>query len=611
MGGRSHSAARSASARARSCRAPSISREFRLERGLPVWQFDLGGWTIEKRLLLPHQQNTVHITYTLVAGDGPVRLDLGPALHFRHHEAPVSLPLDHPYAVTVVDERYEITAEGVPPLRLLVCGEGGALTIQPHRVRQVLYRMEESRGYESAGDWWSPGHFRVWLGSTAEATLVASTESWDSIRALAPNAALTAEQHRRERLLALAPEAAREGTPAELVLAADQFIIQPAGRLADAARAHAAGDEVRTVIAGYHWFTDWGRDTMISFDGLTLATGRHTEAGYILRTFAHYVRDGLIPNMFPDGQNQGLYHTADATLWYFHAAERYFAATGDRPTLRALLPVFRDIVDHHVRGTRFGIGVDPADGLLRQGAEGYQLTWMDAKVDDWVVTPRRGKAVEINALWYNALRLLARWLREEEGEDHVAALEAMADRVRTSFNDRFWYAEGGYLRDVVDGSGRRRQRLPSEPAARRVARPSRPRSAPLGSRRRNGARAVADTSRLALPRARPPRLQAHVRRRPARQRRGLPSGHRVGMADWPDGGRLAARAPGRQNRRASAARGLYRPPWGGVHRLDQRDFRCRRALHAPGLRCAGVERGGGPPVLGQDESTASPGVSYR
>ncbi len=426
-------------------------REFRLERGLPVWQFDLGGWTIEKRLLLPHQQNTVHITYTLVAGDGPVRLDLGPALHFRHHEAPVSLPLDHPYAVTVVDERYEITAEGVPPLRLLVCGEGGALTIQPHRVRQVLYRMEESRGYESAGDWWSPGHFRVWLGSTAEATLVASTESWDSIRALAPNAALTAEQHRRERLLALAPEAAREGTPAELVLAADQFIIQPAGRLADAARAHAAGDEVRTVIAGYHWFTDWGRDTMISFDGLTLATGRHTEAGYILRTFAHYVRDGLIPNMFPDGQNQGLYHTADATLWYFHAAERYFAATGDRPTLRALLPVFRDIVDHHVRGTRFGIGVDPADGLLRQGAEGYQLTWMDAKVDDWVVTPRRGKAVEINALWYNALRLLARWLREEEGEDHVAALEAMADRVRTSFNDRFWYAEGGYLRDVVDG----------------------------------------------------------------------------------------------------------------------------------------------------------------
>jgi predicted glycogen debranching enzyme len=426
-------------------------REFRLEGGLPVWQFDLGGWVIEKRLLLPHQQNTVHITYALVSGGGQVRLDLRPSLHFRHHEAPVGLPLDRPYAVTVIEDQYEISTEGLPELRLLVCGEGGSLTIQPHRVRQVLYRMEESRGYESSGDWWSPGHFRVWLGTDAAATLVASTEPWDAIRALAPRAALSAEYRRRERLVSLAPEPARVGTPAELVLAADQFIIKPAGRVEDAARAHAAGDEVRTVIAGYHWFTDWGRDTMISLEGLTLATGRHIEAGYILRTFAHYVRDGLIPNMFPDGQNQGLYHTADATLWYFHAVERYVAVTGDRATLRALLPVFRDIVDHHVRGTRFGIGVDPADGLLRQGAEGYQLTWMDAKVDGWVVTPRRGKAVEINALWYNALRLLEGWLREEGDEEAARPIGVLADRVRGYFNERFWFGAGSYLYDIVDG----------------------------------------------------------------------------------------------------------------------------------------------------------------
>jgi predicted glycogen debranching enzyme len=426
-------------------------REFRLEAGLPVWQFDLGGWVLEKRLLLPHQQNTVHLGYALVSGEGPVRLDLRPSLHFRHHEAPVQLPLDQTYAVTVVDDRYEVATEGIPPLRLLVCGDGGSLTIQPHRVRQVLYRMEESRGYESAGDWWSPGHFRVWLGSKADATLVASTESWDAIRALTPNAALAAERHRRERLLAIAPEPARDGTAAELVLAADQFIITPAGRLEDAARAHAAGDEVRTVIAGYHWFTDWGRDTMISLDGLTLGTGRHIEAGYILRTFAYYVRDGLIPNMFPDRQNQGLYHTADATLWYFHAVERYLAATGDRATLHTLLPVFRDIVDHHVRGTRFGIGVDPQDGLLRQGAEGYQLTWMDAKVDGWVVTPRRGKAVEINALWYNALRLLERWLRDADEGEAAEPIAVLADRTRAAFNRRFWYDAGGYLYDVVDG----------------------------------------------------------------------------------------------------------------------------------------------------------------
>jgi predicted glycogen debranching enzyme len=190
---------------------------------------------------------------------------------------------------------------------------------------------------------------------------------------------------------------------------------------------------------------------MISLEGLTLSTGRHAEAGYILRTFAHYVRDGLIPNMFPDRENEGLYHTADATLWYFHAIDRYVRTTGDRITLRALLPVLRDIVRHHVTGTQFGIGVDPSDGLLRQGAEGYQLTWMDAKVDGWVVTPRRGKAVEINALWYNALRLLERWLREEGDAREATELASLAERAHEAFNTRFWYEEGGYLYDVVDG----------------------------------------------------------------------------------------------------------------------------------------------------------------
>jgi predicted glycogen debranching enzyme len=190
---------------------------------------------------------------------------------------------------------------------------------------------------------------------------------------------------------------------------------------------------------------------MISLEGLTLTTGRHREAGFILRTFAHYVRDGLIPNMFPDGSNQGLYHTADATLWFFHAVDRYLAATGDEETLTLILPVLRSIADHHLRGTRFGIGVDPQDGLLRQGAEGYQLTWMDAKVDGWVVTPRRGKAVEINALWYNALCLLEGWVRERVGTAEGDALGAHAARARRSFNERFWYEQGGYLYDVLDG----------------------------------------------------------------------------------------------------------------------------------------------------------------
>jgi predicted glycogen debranching enzyme len=201
---------------------------------------------------------------------------------------------------------------------------------------------------------------------------------------------VTGALERRRRLLARSAGAGDDDVAGELVLAADQFLITPAGRLRDRVRAQAVGDEVRTVIAGYHWFTDWGRDTMISLEGLTLTTGRHHEAGYILRTFAHYVRDGLIPNMFPEGEKEGLYHTADATLWFFHALARYLDASDDRITLDEIYPTLAGIVEAHVRGTRFGIRLDPRDGLITQGEEGYQLTWMDAKVDGWVVTPRRG-----------------------------------------------------------------------------------------------------------------------------------------------------------------------------------------------------------------------------
>ena len=205
------------------------------------------------------------------------------------------------------------------------------------------------------------------------------------------------------------------------------------------------------MIAGYHWFTDWGRDTMISLEGLTITTGRLAEAGYLLRTFAYSIRDGLIPNMFPEGKKAGFYHTADATLWYFHALGRYLAATDDRATLELLVPKLLDVVEHHLRGTHFGIKVDPSDGLLIQGEAGYQLTWMDAKCDGWVVTPRRGKAVEINALWYNALMLLAGWANHLGRDADARRLELHADKARRSFNQRFWCEDAGYLYDVVDG----------------------------------------------------------------------------------------------------------------------------------------------------------------
>ena len=431
--------------------APYFS-EFRLECGLPIWRYKVGGAVLEKQVMLPYAQNTVHITYRLVSGEGTIRLKVMPSLHFRAHEAPVSTPLPARFTLTAEEDRYEVAAGAeLPSLRMMLYGQRTAFTVETRKIPNVLFRIEGLRGYEHTGDLWSPGYFRVDLSDDHTATLVASTESWEVICALRPSEALLAEHERRQRLLDAAHAEARTGLAAELLLAADQFVIRPTGRVRDAVRAHASGDQVRTMIAGYHWFTDWGRDTMISLEGLTLTTGRYVEAGYILRTFADYVRDGLIPNLFPEGEQEGLYHTADATLWFFHALDRYLDVTGDQITLRLVLPKLLDIVEHHLRGTHFGIRVDPQDGLLCQGQEGYQLTWMDAKVGDWVVTPRRGKAVEINALWYNALRLLEGWVRAEQDEPTAQRLAEHAELAYQSFNDRFWYAAGGYLYDVVDG----------------------------------------------------------------------------------------------------------------------------------------------------------------
>ncbi len=319
-----------------------ILAEFRLEMGLPIWLYEIGDLILEKHLLMPHLQNTVHITYKLLSATEEITLLLRPAIQFRLHEGSVSEAMIEPYKLITVEDRYEIWgSDRYPPLRLRMMGDGAprsALTLDQGDIKDRFYRVEARRGYDSQGVLWSPGYFTTALEPGRAITLVASTESWTTISALTPEDALITERERRERLLASASSQVQSGMGAELVLAADQFIIIPAGRIEGAARARAAGDEVRTVIAGYHWFTDWGRDTMISLDGLTLATGRLAEAGWILRTFAHYVREGLIPNMFPEGEKEGLYHTADATLWYFHALDRYLEVTADREMLRFVLP---------------------------------------------------------------------------------------------------------------------------------------------------------------------------------------------------------------------------------------------------------------------------------
>lgn len=425
--------------------------EFRLEHGLPIWRYEIGDFILEKRLVLPYRQNTVHVLYKLIAGEGSVRLGVRPAIHFRSHDAAVSTPLTGGYKVELRNQGCEVTAETISyPLRLRFSGQHGAFTFEPKVIQEILFPIEEERGYDFSGPTWSPGYFRGDLETASPASLVASVEPWDAVLSLEPEQAWETELRRRYALLDLAPASAKIGLGRELVLAADAFLVTPGSRMKEAALARAEGEEAWTVTAGYHWFTDWGRDTMISLEGLALTTGRHREARWILRSFARHIRDGLIPNLFPEGADSGLYHTADATLWFFHALDRYVTVTGDVETLTFLLPNLVDIVEHHMKGTRFGIHADPNDGLLSQGEIGYQLTWMDAKVGDWVVTPRRGKAVEINALWYNALCLLAEWLRQHD-DKRSERISQYTVQTKTSFNRRFWSDDLGHLLDVVDG----------------------------------------------------------------------------------------------------------------------------------------------------------------
>ncbi|MBI3839289.1 MAG: glycogen debranching enzyme family protein [Planctomycetia bacterium] len=425
--------------------------EFRLELALPVWRFEFGPYVLEKRLFLPHRQNTVHIFYSLLAGPSPIQLKLRPALSIRAFHDFVTAT-GAPYNLSGTGEKIEIVKPGFPTLRMQWHAPAGEIIAHEPAELDLFYRCENRVGYDSRGPLWTLAEFQANLQPGGQVCLTASTEDWGTTNRLHPAQWRCEELDRRRRLLAHVPRQTRSPAAAELILAADQFVIKPVGRTLDRAAIPLPSEEVRTIVAGYPWFSDWGRDTMISLEGLTLVTGRYQEARSILLAFAADLQDGLVPNTFPEGQQQAAYSTADATLWYFHALDRYAGASGDRETLRLLLPILHEIIDHHLHGTKFGIGVDPRDGLLCQGQEGYQLTWMDAKVGDWVVTPRRGKAVEINALWYNALRLLETWTRHEQHDNlRGEQLAAAAEQARHSFNERFWYLTGKYLYDVIDG----------------------------------------------------------------------------------------------------------------------------------------------------------------
>ena len=422
-------------------------KDIRREWQTPVWTFDLGGSVLEKRIVAPHGQNTVYVQYRCLNGSmraAPAAIrDVPDARREAGRRPDGCIPSDDQQR-TVRDSSAARRAKS----QTVCAASEGRLCCREVISEDVSYRVDRDRGSEHIQDLFSPGYFTVDLSDGQSVALVASVEPWDMLD-IDCDEILQAEQRRLEQLVSLASDLQKDDFAKQLQLAADQFIVQPGARPEEQALAQASGDQARTIIAGYHWFGDWGRDTMISLEGLTLSTGRPQETRAILRTFARYIRDGLLPNLFPEGSRQALYHTADATLWYFHALDRYLTASQDRDTLMQLYPTLKEVIHRHRQGTKFNIGVDPKDGLLQAGAPGYQLTWMDAKVDDWVVTPRRGKPVEIQALWYNALCLMAEWAGQLG--DTPAPWREMAEQAEASFHRRYWFAEGGHLYDVVDG----------------------------------------------------------------------------------------------------------------------------------------------------------------
>jgi predicted glycogen debranching enzyme len=424
-------------------RASPASLQFELEHGLPVWRYRVGSISVEKRLVLVHGDNRVAIGYRLLAGAHNVELTLQPLLHLRFHDANVDAPLrPEGYSTDLADAALTIERESYAPRLRIHLPHSAHYADEPRVLGARYHATEDARGYPSRGDVWCPGRITVRMETGSDVTLVA--DDGESPTPFRDEPAFRRQElDRQERLLSAAGAWARPEPAATLVRAADAFVISP--------RRREASPRARTIIAGYHWFTDWGRDTMIALEGLCLTTCRFAEARDILLMFGQHVKHGLIPNLFPESDTEGLYHTADATLWFFHALDRYRVLSGDETLVEELLPTMRGIIAQHITGTDFGIGVDAADGLLRQGAEGYQLTWMDAKVGDWVVTPRRGKAVEINALWYNALRLTQEWESVRGHTAEAGELGITADRVRAAFNERFWIADGGYCHDVVDG----------------------------------------------------------------------------------------------------------------------------------------------------------------
>ena len=398
---------------------------------------------LEKRVWMAHGKNTVYVQYHLVKAPEKIRLALLPLIAYKDYHSEqhrwdgfrgiVSLQAGGRVKFTALETAWPVYM-GVDQPFMFSEHSGWFYNFEHQR--------EQERGLDFTEDLYCLGRFDGVLAPGQKVTFVGAVETDEPA---VGDEALKAEIERQEGLLTAAGvDINHDPALGSLVLAADQFVVEKTSRIDRA-----------TVIAGYHWFTDWGRDTMISLPGLCLTTKRYKVARDILATFAGETRNGLLPNRFSDKGGGAEYNTVDASLWYFHAVHQYAEVSGDWEFAECeMLPVLADVVQHHIDGTDYKIQVDPADGLLSAGETGVQLTWMDARVGDWVVTPRIGKAVEINALWYNALKVLSMLYHRSGNDKKATEIDKQADKVKKSFQAAFWNAGSKSLFDFIrpDGS---------------------------------------------------------------------------------------------------------------------------------------------------------------
>ena len=408
-----------------------LLESFRLDGTVPTWTYALGAARLLKRIYMARDRNTTHVCFSLERSLGEIALTVqalctGRDYHWQRRGG-------DGYQMDCVAGGCRVSVAGVTS-RLHLTVDSGTFIASPDLHWNLRHRQEAARGLDSTEDLFVPGVFELTLSPGETVSFTATIEATAE-----PAAAALKTVRRHEAMLTEGVGTEQPHWIRQLALAADQYIVARSGT-----------PNGRTVIAGYPWFGDWGRDTMIALPGLTLSTGRTEIAAEILRTFARHVSQGLLPNRFPDSGEAPEYNTVDATLWYFVAVHEYLRVTADVAFVHEIYPVLEDIIDWHRRGTRHGIVVDQADGLLRSGEPGLQLTWMDAKVDQWVITPRAGKAVEINALWCNALWTLSTLAKQLGDAREACTFDAQARAAGEAFAAKFWYEDGQYLYDVIE-----------------------------------------------------------------------------------------------------------------------------------------------------------------